>query len=483
MSAENENKEDDASTDQTEVIAGADAAPGGAASGEAAGATHTHQRGTSVATDHTELEDYGPAQDQEVLRSGGRRRIIKERFVLEERLGKGGMGEVYRALDLRKEELRDDRPFVAIKFLGEAFSKHPQALMSLQREAKKTQTLAHPNIVTVYDFDRDGAHVYMTMELLDGLPLSRWVRERPEAGPTPADVVTQLAEGLAYAHSKGFVHSDLKPDNVFVTADGRVKILDFGIARMADAAAAGDAFDAGDLGALTRRYASLEMLQRSAEPAPADDLYALGLIAYQLYTGKHPYDGLPADEALEQGLTPQRPPGLAGSQWHAVEKALRLRREERAASATEFLHVFSGARRRRRIIYAAAFLLVASSAFFAYQASREAGPSVPFSELPTPVQAELADKLEKGRQSLTIGDWDGASRYFMESWELHPRNPDARAGLAAIVEQLETRVAGAQSQRERELLLRFMDAYAEHPYFAQDRAFRELRLELTEALN
>lgn len=442
----------------------------------------TGRRSTAVATAHTELEDYGPADN--LLQAGGRQRIIKERFVLQERLGKGGMGEVYRALDLRKQEARDDRPFVAIKFLGEAFSRHPRALVSLQREAKKTQTLAHPNIVTVYDFDRDGTHVYMTMELLDGLPLSQWQKRDAsrESGPRVEEVITQLAEGLAYAHSNGFVHSDLKPDNVFVTSDSRVKILDFGIARMADAAAATDSFDAGELGALTRRYASLEMLQRNEDPHPADDIYALGLIAYQLYTGEHPYDGMPADEAAAAGRSPQRPPGIAGHRWRAIEGAIRLHREDRTASAADFLNVFSGARRRRRTIIAAVLLLIASSAFFAWRASQEAGPSVPFSELPAPVQAELTRKLDAGRQSLAIGDWDGASRYFMESWELHPRNPDAKAGLAKIVEQLEARIDGATSQRERALLLRFMDAYAEHPYFAEDQTFRELRASLAEAL-
>ena len=382
------------------------------------------------------------------------------------------MGQVYRALDLRKQEAEDDRPYVAIKFLGEAFSRHPKALISLQREAKKTQELAHPNIVTVYDFDRDGTHVYMTMELLDGAPLSNWdaLTFDDGRGPGVESMIIQLAEGLAYAHSKGFVHSDLKPDNVFITRDGRIKILDFGIARIADAAAQQDAFDAGSLGALTTRYASLEMLERTAEPHPADDIYALGIIAYQLYSGEHPFGGASAREAHEQGLQPGHLKGLSGYRQRAIERALQLRRENRTASAEDFLASFTGARRRRRILVAGIAALLISSLFFAYLSTREAGPSVPFSELPASVQAQLTQKIEAGRQSLAIGDWDGASRYFMESWELHPRNPDIKAGLGRIVEQLESRVEGAGSQRERELLLRFLDAYAEHPYFSEKRA-------------
>jgi serine/threonine protein kinase len=446
------------------------------------GPDSTGRRNTAVATAHTELDQYGPADES--LRAGGRRRIIKERFVLDEPLGKGGMGQVFKALDLRKQEAEDDRPYVAIKFLGEAFSRHPKALISLQREAKKTQELAHPNIVTVYDFDRDGTHVYMTMELLDGAPLSSWDALSFEGGEVPSveSMVIQLAEGLAYAHSKGFVHSDLKPDNVFITRDGRIKILDFGIARIADAAAQQDSFDAGQLGALTRRYASLEMLERGAEPHPADDIYALGIIAYQLYSGEHPFGGASAQEAFEQGLQPSPLKGVPGYRQQAIERALRLRRADRTASAEDFLATFSGARRKRRALVAGVTVLLVSSLFFGWLSTREAGPSVPFSELPAPVQAELTRKLEAGQQSLEIGDWDGASRYFMDSWELHPRNPDAKAGLARIVEQLEARVDAAGSQRERELLLRFADAYAEHPYFAENRRFRELREELAAAL-
>ena len=94
--------------------------------------------------------------------------IIKKRFVLETLLGKGGMGLVFGAIDRRKEEARDPNPRVALKVLNADFQRHPQAFMALQREARKAQTLAHPNVVTVFDFDRDGDAVYMTMELLEG---------------------------------------------------------------------------------------------------------------------------------------------------------------------------------------------------------------------------------------------------------------------------------------------------------------------------
>ncbi len=463
---------------ETEVLTAFESSPTAATDD-----TRIEQPFTSVAAGGADAQDSGGAAETTAVTE--RPRTIKDRFVLEEKLGKGGMGEVYRALDLRKQELKDDQPHVAIKFLGEAFSKHPRALISLQREAKKTQALAHPNIVTVYDFDRDESHVYMTMELLEGEVLSERGSGRAKAieEAEPVSIVTQLAEGLAYAHSKGFVHSDLKPENVFLTTDGRVKILDFGIARIADEAATDDAFDAGVLGALTPRYASLEMLGRRSEPAAADDLYALGLMAYELYAGEHPFDGLPANEALAKKLKPKRPRQMARHQCKAVEKTLRFHRRDRTQTAGEFLHVFSGARRGRRFAVGAVLLLLLSSAFFAYQAAREKGPSVPFEELPGALQAEITDKLTKGNQSLAIGDLDGASRYFIESWDLHPRNPDAKAGLAEIVGQLESRVGTAGTQRELEFLLAYVDAYADHPYFAGDSTYRALHQRLVEALD
>ena len=108
--------------------------------------------------------------------------MLNGRFVLAQRLGEGGMGTVYKALDLRKQEAQDRTPFVALKVLSEDFRRHPEALKSLQRETKKAQTLAHPNVITVHDFDRDGATIYMTMEYLPGQSLDRIVRAKDFKG-------------------------------------------------------------------------------------------------------------------------------------------------------------------------------------------------------------------------------------------------------------------------------------------------------------
>ncbi|MFI0415486.1 MAG: serine/threonine-protein kinase, partial [Candidatus Thiodiazotropha sp.] len=203
--------------------------------------------------------------------------VLKNRFVLEEMLGRGGMGVVYKARDLRKVEAMDRDPYIAVKVLSKDFQANPDSFIALQRESKKAQQLAHPNIVTVYDFDRDGPNVFMTMELLEGEPLDQLIRRlRPATLPTQQalSIIEQMARALAYAHSENIVHSDFKPGNVFLTSKSVVKVVDFGIARAAKSAdrPAEDAtvFDPGSLGALTPTYASCEMLEYG-EPDPRDD--------------------------------------------------------------------------------------------------------------------------------------------------------------------------------------------------------------------
>ena len=210
---------------------------------------------------------------------------LNGRFVLEECVGFGGMGTVYKALDLRKLEASDRHPYIAIKVLNVQFQGHPKSLIALQREARKAQTLAHPNIVAVYDFDRDGAMVYITMEYLSGKSLSQLLRA-PDFRVLPFDdamkIVNGMGKALAYAHERGFVHCDFKPANVILTETGGVKVIDFGIARVfqkAEEDADVTVFDPGSLGALTPAYASPEMLE-NREPDPRDDIYALGCITY-----------------------------------------------------------------------------------------------------------------------------------------------------------------------------------------------------------
>lgn len=432
--------------------------------------------GTTGITGSTRLN---PSGAKAVDRAQGG--VIKDRFVIESRLGKGGMGQVFRAIDLRKQEAQDDNPRVAIKFLGEEFAKHPRALIALQRETKKTQQLAHPNILTVYDFDREGDRVYMTMELLDGAPLGDWEGIQFKEGKKPSVefLIQEMAVGLAYAHKQGFVHSDFKPDNVFVTEDGRLKILDFGIARMMEEAAGeADSFDAGELGALTVRYASFEMLEGNNNPHPSDDVYALGLMAYQLYTGKHPYEGKSAKKAIEAGISPEPIKGLKRHQWKAIRGALQLTRDKRTKTAEDFLKAFNGTQRRNQVLVAMVGVLILVSTYMGYRAQVAEGPAIPFDELPVATQEMIIKDIDMGYQSIEISDWDGASRYFMQAYDAHPRNPEAEAGLEQVRDFVIERAAAATNVRQKEFLLKMVEAYSQHPFFADDDQMRELLAEL-----
>jgi len=294
---------------------------------------------------------------------------LNGRFVLEECVGFGGMGTVYKALDLRKLEASDRHPYIAIKVLNVQFQGHPKSLISLQREARKAQALAHPNIVAVYDFDRDGAMVYITMEYLQGKSLSQMLRA-PDFHVLPFDeamkIVSGMGRALAYAHERGFVHCDFKPANVILTETGGVKVIDFGIARVFQKAEEGSdvtVFDPGSLGALTPAYASPEMLE-NREPDPRDDIYALGCITYELLTGRHPFNRLSALQARDAGLRPQRPPGLGHRQWRALRNTLALRRELRTPTVNGFLKEIGArdARRRQPLLIGAGTALAAAAA-------------------------------------------------------------------------------------------------------------------------
>ncbi len=134
---------------------------------------------TPTSTTESLLQGLDPSQPRAELTVGS---TLKNRFVLEELLGVGGMGMVFKATDLRKVEASDKEPFVALKVLNQDFQFNPMALVALQRETKRAQTLSHPNIIKVYDFDRDGSHVFMSMEYLQGRPLSHLIREHVDSG-------------------------------------------------------------------------------------------------------------------------------------------------------------------------------------------------------------------------------------------------------------------------------------------------------------
>jgi serine/threonine protein kinase len=275
--------------------------------------------------------------------------LLRGRFYIDVELGKGGMGTVYKGRDVLKLEAQDRNPYIAIKVLNEDIKQRPDAFIGLQREASRQQRLAHPNIATVYDFDRVGGLIFITMELLEGTPLDEYLAKEviPRGGLSLEEalpIITSLGSALAYAHDSQIIHSDFKPSNCFLTVDKGVKILDFGIARAVRKPGQHDQtlFDGSTLGAMTPSYASCEMLESLGDPHPGDDVYALGCVSYELLTGKHPYNRLPANVAADNKLKPSHVPKLTRAQNRALARAVAFHRNDRTPSADEFVQSLTG---------------------------------------------------------------------------------------------------------------------------------------------
>jgi hypothetical protein len=287
----------------------------------------------------------GPAPaDQARIGTGS---VIKDRFELDAMLGRGGMGIVFKARDRIKVEAKDRNPYVAMKILNEDFKGHPESFIALQRECSKTQKLAHPNIATVYDFDRTGGMAFMTMELLEGEPLNEFLATKlPDDGLSFNDawpMIEDLGNALAFAHHRQILHADFKPGNAFVTESGEVKVLDFGIARAIKKPGDSDTtmFDAGKLGALTPTYASPEMILGDP-PDPRDDLYGLAVVSYILLAGDHPFDRYSADMAMAMKLSPKPIAKLSKMQNQALQRGLAFERSLRTPAVPEFLEELQG---------------------------------------------------------------------------------------------------------------------------------------------
>jgi serine/threonine protein kinase len=400
--------------------------------------------------DATRIVPRAPEASEAALRPGS---VIKSRFVIESVIGRGGMGVVYRAKDLRKEETQDRDPYVALKVLSDQFRRDPTMVIGLQREARKAQTLAHPNITTVFDFDRDGDMVYITMEVLEGKPLNALIEANPDgiAKARALYILRGLCLGLAYAHNKKIVHSDFKPGNVFVTDDDRSKILDFGIARAAPVgrveASETTRFDAGALGALTPSYASCEMFE-GREPHPSDDVYALAIVAYQLLSGRHPFDFAPAPEARSRKLEPRPIKGLKRREWRAIRRGLAFAREERSADAAAFLRDLEGSPRLRVALAATAVLLLGAGGYIGwseYQRALAERPDIAFEALPPATQQQFNDSMREGLQWEAFGDAQGALDSYLQAYTLHPRNPDAVERIEKLIGKLVESARGADA--------------------------------------
>ena len=237
-------------------------------------------------------------------------------------IGQGAMGEVYRARDTRLDRT------VAVKVLPDLFAADPDRLARFEREAKSVAQLSHPNILGIFDFGMDSPTAYAVMELLEGETLA----ERLARGPVPPakaiGYAIQIANGLAAAHGRGIVHRDVKPANLFVTHDDRVKILDFGLAKplelaASDATVGGVSTSAG-LVMGTLGYMAPEQVRAQPTDHRAD-LFAFGAVLYEMVSGRRAFRGdSPADTI--SAILNSEPPDLdtsAGATPPALERIIR----------------------------------------------------------------------------------------------------------------------------------------------------------------
>ena len=241
-------------------------------------------------------------------------------YEIQSRLGSGGMGEVYRATQssLGRE--------VAIKVLSPEFASDPDRLRRFEREAGSASALNHPNIISIYDVVCEGANSYIAMEFVDGKTL----RDLLETGPIPIkkslQIVAQIADGLAKAHAGGIVHRDVKPENIMVTRDGFVKILDFGLAKLTrpdpeggESTVAG--FNSTQVGMVlgTVGYMSPEQVRGLTADARSD-IFSLGATCYEMLSGKRAFQGATAADTMSAILKEE--PAQLSTSVHNLPPAL-----------------------------------------------------------------------------------------------------------------------------------------------------------------
>ena len=323
-------------------------------------------------------------------------------YKISEQIGTGGMGEVYLATDMTAGRK------AALKLLPTRFTSDAERLKRFQQEARALVGLNHPNILTVYEIGEDHSTHYIASELIEGETLrQRLMRGRIEVGEA-VDIAIQVASALAAAHETGIVHRDIKPENIMLRPDGYVKVLDFGIAKLAEqevpvtlAEEEAVLLVETHLGSImgTVRYMSPEQA-RGAQVDKRTDVWSLGVVLYEMVTGHAPFTGDTPREIMASILE-KEPPPLTSYVAHApaepqqiISRTLRKDRKERYQSAHELLEALKDLRHKlefkaelKRSTAApklAAFIVLVAivvGAFFAFRMSRQrAVPLPPFPE-------------------------------------------------------------------------------------------------------
>jgi serine/threonine protein kinase len=228
-------------------------------------------------------------------------KLLNNRYQLLEPIGKGGMACVYRARDQMLERI------VAVKVLREDYSGDPAFQERFRQEAKAAANLSHPNIVTMHDFGLDEGQLFLVMEFVPGADLKMLIKQRVRFSPEEAvPLLIQACAGIGYAHRAGLVHCDVKPQNMLVTPDMRLKVADFGIAR---ALATIHRDEKSDVVWGSPQYFAPEIASGEV-PTPASDVYSLGIIFHEMLTGSLPFQATTATGFAQMHIE-EEPPWLS----------------------------------------------------------------------------------------------------------------------------------------------------------------------------
>ncbi|KUO13289.1 Stk1 family PASTA domain-containing Ser/Thr kinase [Streptomyces sp. DSM 15324] len=244
--------------------------------------------------------------------------VLDGRYRIDARIAVGGMATVYRAVDTRLDRV------LAVKVMHPALAADGSFVERFIREAKSVARLAHPNVVQVFDQGTDGSYVYLAMEYIAGCTLRDVLRERGALQPRAAlDILEPVLAALGAAHRAGFVHRDMKPENVLIGDDGRVKVADFGLVRSVDTVTSTTGAVLG-----TVAYLAPEQIETPGAADPRVDVYACGVVLYEMLTGEKPHDGESPAIVLYKHLHENVPPPSA------EVPGLPLALDELVASAT-----------------------------------------------------------------------------------------------------------------------------------------------------
>jgi serine/threonine-protein kinase Stk1 len=262
--------------------------------------------------------------------------VLSGRYQIERLLGVGGMGAVYRARDLLREQYGEPEPYVAIKALTEDFAEYPDANALLYSEFALTSRLSHAQVIRVYSFEVDSQsqRAFITLELLKGCTLAQLLLEHPQGLPwrQAHEISLALLAALSYAHNEGVLHGDIKPSNLMLGDEG-VRLFDFGLGQAEEQRLPGlPRLCRSRFAAWTPRYAAPELLDGAALSSAAD-VYAAACVIYELCSGQHPLRRLSAKQAKALELPLSAADGLPKSLWPILRAGLAYEAEQRCGLA------------------------------------------------------------------------------------------------------------------------------------------------------